>query len=279
MTFAISIDNNFDPAQTLEVGTDYTIRVWNSDTSLVGTSFWVGIDWSGSDIIICLPAFELNGSWAYAECQFTPDTAMSFGELLAICNGVVSDKIVVTIEEAGDTTDPAISITSPLDFSTVTSPDVLVEGTASDNVGVDYVNVWVGSGSPQRASGITSWSKSVTLAEGLNVIHASATDTSGNTKYTSIDVTYAPPVSFTDVTFKARDPTIRFRGLRLFVVVQLRISVQMVKPHCICLSEAPKQPQHTSIQIFTLASIALKRSRLRRGLSSPSRFFTLLRRF
>ncbi len=51
----------------------------------------------------------------------------------------------------------------------------------------------VGYGSWQIASGTTSWSKSVILASGSNTIYARATDTSGNTKETSVMVTYSPP--------------------------------------------------------------------------------------
>ncbi|MFA4836235.1 MAG: carboxypeptidase regulatory-like domain-containing protein, partial [Dehalococcoidia bacterium] len=90
-----------------------------------------------------------------------------------------------------DTTDPVISITSPSDGASFTSPNITVSGTASDNAAVAKVEVKVGSGAWQLASGITSWSKDVTLASGSNIIYAKASDNSGRTKETSITVTYS----------------------------------------------------------------------------------------
>ena len=91
-----------------------------------------------------------------------------------------------------DTTDPTISITYPTNGQTFTTATITVSGSASDNIGLSKVEVKVGSGSWQIASGTTSWSKSVTLASGSNTIYAKATDTSGNTKETSVTVTYDP---------------------------------------------------------------------------------------
>ena len=92
-----------------------------------------------------------------------------------------------------DTTIPIISITSPTDGQVFTTPTITVNGTASDNIGLSKVEVKVGSGSWQTTSGTTSWTASVTLASGSNTIYARATDTSGNTRGTSVTVTYNPP--------------------------------------------------------------------------------------
>ncbi|CAD6490372.1 MAG: hypothetical protein KFBDDELM_00256 [Candidatus Argoarchaeum ethanivorans] len=74
------------------------------------------------------------------------------------------------------------------------------------------MEVKVGYGSWQTASGTTSWSKSVTLASGSNTIYAKATDTSGNTKETSVTVTYNPPtdtaiISIADAIASPSDTT------------------------------------------------------------------------
>ncbi len=93
-----------------------------------------------------------------------------------------------------DTTDPNVSISSPYSGQTFTTSTITVSGTASDNVGLSKVEVKVGSGSWQQASGTTSWSKQVTLSPGSNTIYAKATDTSGNpSNQASVTVTYIPP--------------------------------------------------------------------------------------
>jgi len=95
--------------------------------------------------------------------------------------------------EVEDTTSPNISISSPSSGQTFTTPPITVSGTASDNVAVSKVEVRVGSGNWQTASGTTSWSVQVTLSSGSNTIYAKATDTSGNTEDTSVAVIYNPP--------------------------------------------------------------------------------------
>ena len=89
-----------------------------------------------------------------------------------------------------DITLPSISITSPKNKQKFTSAAVTISGIASDNVALNEVEVKVGSGSYQTATGTASWSKSVTLASGSNTIYSRATDKSGNTKETSIKITY-----------------------------------------------------------------------------------------
>jgi parallel beta-helix repeat protein len=91
----------------------------------------------------------------------------------------------------GDTMPPSIAITYPANGQNFTTPTITIAGTASDDVAVNKVEVKVGSGSWQTASGTTSWSKSVTLVPDSNTIYTRATDTSGNTNdAVSVTVTY-----------------------------------------------------------------------------------------
>ncbi|MDP2815791.1 MAG: right-handed parallel beta-helix repeat-containing protein, partial [Rectinemataceae bacterium] len=112
---------------------------------------------------------------------------------------------------APDTTPPAIAITCPGSGNTYSSNTISVSGTASDNVGVSKVEVKVGAaGAYQTATGTTSWSISgITIVAGLNTVYARATDTSGNTKETFIQVTYdatmPPPPSVTCTKFVAKN--------------------------------------------------------------------------
>ncbi len=89
-----------------------------------------------------------------------------------------------------DTTPPSIIISSPTSSQTFTTSTITVSGTASDNVALSKVEVKVGSGTWQLASGTTSWNTTVNLASGSNTIYARAIDASGNIKETSITVTY-----------------------------------------------------------------------------------------
>src|SRR5215204_2854223 len=94
-----------------------------------------------------------------------------------------------------DETNPTISITSPNDGDTITEDSVTVSGTASDSgSGLAKVEVKVGnSGSYSAASGTSTWSAQVTLADGENTITAQATDNAGNSATDSVTVTYTPP--------------------------------------------------------------------------------------
>ena len=82
---------------------------------------------------------------------------------------------------------------------TATSTPLAIGGTASDNVGVTQVS-WANSlGGSGTATGTTSWSASVALQSGSNVITVTARDAAGNTTTDTLTVTYAP----TDTTAPA----------------------------------------------------------------------------
>ncbi|MCK4590628.1 MAG: PQQ-binding-like beta-propeller repeat protein, partial [Candidatus Latescibacteria bacterium] len=87
----------------------------------------------------------------------------------------------------------AISISSPSSGQSFTTSTITISGTASDDIGLNKVEIRVNAGSWQLASGTTSWSKQVTLSSGENTIYARATVTSGNTAETSVTVSYNPP--------------------------------------------------------------------------------------
>ena len=97
-----------------------------------------------------------------------------------------TDLLTVTVV---DMTVPTVSITSPADDSNLATTSVTVSGTASDNVGVEKVELSLDGTNYVLATGTNSWSGTVTLVEGSNTIYARATDTSGNTATVSIAVT------------------------------------------------------------------------------------------
>ena len=94
------------------------------------------------------------------------------------------------------TTAPTVSVTTPTTaptLSTSSSP-LTLGGTASDDVSVMSVawsNATTGGGGP--ASGTTSWSASVPLKAGSNLISVTAKDAANNAGTDTITVTYTPP--------------------------------------------------------------------------------------
>jgi parallel beta-helix repeat protein len=97
-----------------------------------------------------------------------------------------------------DTIPPTVNISYPTSGQMFNTTNITVKGTASDNFAVSKVEVKVGSGDWQRASGRKSWSTPVTLETRSNTINARATDRSGNIKHTSVTVIcdITPPVIY-----------------------------------------------------------------------------------
>ena len=86
---------------------------------------------------------------------------------------------------------PAVTIASPLNGVTVSTPSVTVSGTASDAVELSSLTV-DGTAVAVAATG-GSWSTSVALKPGANTITATATDQAGISSTAVVTVTYAPP--------------------------------------------------------------------------------------
>ena len=98
-----------------------------------------------------------------------------------------------------DTTPPTVTISSPTSGQTFSSSPITVSGTASDpgspSSGVASVQVRVNGGSWQTASGTTSWSASVALVSGSNLIEARSRDNAGNySSIASVSVTFVMSV-------------------------------------------------------------------------------------
>jgi hypothetical protein len=94
---------------------------------------------------------------------------------------------------------PALEVTSPSSGPASSSP-LVVSGTASDAGGVAQVT-WSNSltGQTGTATGTTTWTASIPLAPGTNVITITVTDTSGNATSSTLTMTFAggatPPTS------------------------------------------------------------------------------------
>lgn len=85
--------------------------------------------------------------------------------------------------------DVTLTITSPANGTTVTTPSITVTGTASDASGI--ASVTVNGALASGALDWSTWSAEVTLAEGENTITVVATDDVGNVATQSIVVNYA----------------------------------------------------------------------------------------
>jgi hypothetical protein len=85
---------------------------------------------------------------------------------------------------------PAVSIASPADGSSSSTPNVTVTGSASDGVQLSSLTV---NGAPVSVAGDGSWARALTLATGANTITAVATNSDGLTTQRQITVNYAPP--------------------------------------------------------------------------------------
>ncbi len=84
---------------------------------------------------------------------------------------------------------PALSITSPANGATVSSPSVAVAGTLTDKRAITSFTV---DGKAVSAGANGAWSTSVALNKGANTITALATDQAGLSTEKSVSVTYTP---------------------------------------------------------------------------------------
>ncbi|KAF5413645.1 MAG: hypothetical protein C5S49_08075 [Candidatus Methanogaster sp.] len=111
-------------------------------------------------------------------------------------NGLV---ILHTDVAGADNTPPTLTIASPADGTTVTTPSITVAGTASDAFGIASVTV-NGALAINETPDWSAWSAEVALAEGENAIIVVATDNTGLTTTKAINATlinHAPNVSIT----------------------------------------------------------------------------------
>jgi hypothetical protein len=89
-----------------------------------------------------------------------------------------------------DTTPPTLTVASPGGTAVSTSlASIAFSGTASDNVGVTSVAWSTNMGHSGTASGTASWSASIPLLVGSNVITIRAYDAAGNSGWRSVVVT------------------------------------------------------------------------------------------
>lgn len=93
----------------------------------------------------------------------------------------VSTPVNINVTEAPpENIKPKIAITAPAAGAKVISPDILLVGTASDNVGVARVSYSLNNGIFVTADGADNWEASVRLQPGENFVQVKSVDVSGN---------------------------------------------------------------------------------------------------
>ena len=108
---------------------------------------------------------------------------------------------MVAVQQQSSAQGPAVTIDSPANGAALTSPSLLVSGTATDsglgNNGVSSVTVngVSATGGTASGSGTANWSATITLTPGQNTITAVAYDTLNNAGQQQITVTYTPPAT------------------------------------------------------------------------------------
>jgi streptogramin lyase len=94
----------------------------------------------------------------------------------------------------GDDMRPQVIIVSPAWDQRINNPACTVVGTATDDVEVASVQVQLNDGPWLPASGLTNWTRQVTLIQGVNTIRAYAVDNRGQFSATnSVSVTLGGP--------------------------------------------------------------------------------------
>ncbi len=140
--------------------------------------------WSGS-----IGNYEIPINSVLAAADSDGDGATNAAELSAGTYPGNASSVPAT----ADTTAPTVSITTPATNTSVSSTPISFSGTASDNVSVTQVS-WSNSlGGSGTATGTTSWSASIALASGANLITITAQDRAGNIATSTRTVTYTPP--------------------------------------------------------------------------------------
>jgi hypothetical protein len=115
----------------------------------------------------------------------------------------------ITIQSnAGDLVPPTVAFTDPtvgqvLAANTTTYTS---KGTATDNLGIQKIEVSTDGNTWSTAVGTTSWTATVTVKVGPNTLQARATDTSGNTALTSVAFSVAIPLDTTPPVLTIKGP-------------------------------------------------------------------------
>lgn len=124
------------------------------------------------------------GSGSPLSFNWTPSLAGNYS-IVAVASdnqGLTTTSSAATIQVGtSDTTPPTVGITSaPRNGTRLTSPNVIITGTANDSVAIAAVEITDNNGQPRRAIGTNSWEAQISLTPGPNIIQVYSVNTSGN---------------------------------------------------------------------------------------------------
>jgi hypothetical protein len=161
---------------------------WFGPYRIAGTNERVRIPWWVLPVGYSIQSPPPIDDWEIAPLYHTIDNTKWIGKLYNIRN----QDFMFYRPIRADTTLPTITISSPSSGQTFTTSTITVRGSAADNVAVSRVEVRVGTGVWQLATGTTFWSGQVTLASGSNTITVWAIDVAGNIGTASVTVVVTP---------------------------------------------------------------------------------------
>ncbi len=124
------------------------------------------------------PWMRANGTTDWSAWVNVSSGANSVEALARDVDGQWGTTVSMTLNGAGNLR-PVVTFTSPPDGATVYDAVVLVQGTASDDTGLEKVIVRVNGGPWMRANGTTNWSFRPALKPGANLIETRARDIDG----------------------------------------------------------------------------------------------------
>jgi hypothetical protein len=177
-----SVVLTLSPADTnlpLGLSITNTATVTTGGTKVTNVQFFEGAMLLGE---VATAPFRLV--WQPAEARLYSLSAVAIDEF-----GLsgTSAPVLIRIHEP-ESIAPRIAITNgPANFARLTSNEVALAGTASDNVGLDHVEYQVSSGpflestgQPLPAEGSSNWLANVTLLPGKNSVRVRSVDLAGN---------------------------------------------------------------------------------------------------
>ncbi len=143
---------------------------------------------------VCSPT-SIPGSGT-AICVLSGRTPGLFKVDVTGTSGTLTRSVPISVnvlpgEPKSDTIPPQIAITFPSNSTVLPYANVTVTGNASDNVGIQTVELSTDNMTWIRTNGTASWTANLTIPPGTTTIYARATDTAGNRQTVEVHV-YIP---------------------------------------------------------------------------------------
>ncbi|MBI2184852.1 MAG: hypothetical protein HYU39_07840 [Thaumarchaeota archaeon] len=179
---------------TVKGGASITVTVESSDNIGV-TSV------TANSVALTLSAGKWTGT-------ITASSTEGSQTISVVAKDAAGNQATSTTSYTVDNTAPAITVSSPADGAKVYKADLTITGTVTDNVAVASLTV---GGSSATVASTGAFSATVTLALGSNTITIIATDTAGNSKSTTLGITYSITPTYA-TTLEAKAPAIAYVG-------------------------------------------------------------------